>query len=56
MFKTIACAARYGHQQLSEIGELTWDQLVRFNDGLGYLIESENKTGTSLSHREARGG
>lgn len=45
IFKQVAIAARYGHQQVESINEMTWDELERFNDGLTFLIELENKSG-----------
>ena len=56
IYKMVAVAARYGHQQRSEIGDMTFDQLQRLNDGLYYLIEKENETGRGLGNRGATGG
>ncbi len=52
----VAIGARYGHQQISEIGRLTVEELGQFNGALNKLIEAENRSGQGQTGRLATGG
>lgn len=56
LYKMMAMAARYGNQPMSEIGDMTSDQLSRLNDGLLFWIKKENEQGRNYSNRGATGG
>ena len=42
IYRMVSHAARYGHQQQSEMMALTFEQAARFNDSLSYWLEIEN--------------
>lgn len=52
----VVVAARYGHQPVSEVRAMTLDELIKFNDALGELIQDENKSGRSHMNKFAEGG
>lgn len=52
----VAIAARYGHQQRSEIYAMSSNELESFNEALFYWIEKENKSGQGWTNRHAEGG
>jgi hypothetical protein len=56
LYKSMALAARYGNQPMSEIKEMTSEELCRFNDGLLHWIKKENESGRNYSNRGATGG
>jgi len=55
LYHLIGYAARYGHQQMSEIGHMTQEELSHFNDGVEHWIKIEKKTGSGLMHALAGG-
>ena len=57
MWKTIAFACRYGHQDLLAIvGEVTTLRVMKFCDALKYWLESERKNGRTHAMSIAEGG
>ncbi len=45
IYKMVGHAARYGHQQHSEIMNLTFDELILFNDAVtGWIIKENSST------------
>ena len=45
LWKMVAYAARYGHQQMSEIMSTSSAKLTEFNEGIIFWIEKENSSG-----------
>lgn len=54
IWKMIAFASRYGHQQL--LGDPTKADMNAFCDALRYWIEAEHKNGRTASMNMAEGG
>lgn len=53
---TIGYAARYGHQQFSEIMNMTQDELTDFNEGIQGWIHIEQKSGRGVLSALGGGG
>lgn len=56
MWKAVAVAARYGHQQLDQVMSLELDHLAAFNDAVTDLIRDENEKGGGYTNKIAEGG
>lgn len=57
LYDIVAVAARYGHQQMSEIVDQLPEDLRRFNDAIIRLVKQENESSfRALNERQASGG